>query len=339
MQLALASLWSCTTPSRKQELVEKNAGAPTPSYSQIESDSGPLMPEPGPYASEDQVAEVGTESGLILIFGPGWARAWSAAGVLMEIAETETPIQKIYASEMSAVISVLFAADPRPSAFSWNLQRLKDECLEPNLSPFRRLMEKDLVDPQCLRGFLKAELKSKRFEDLKIPVEISVPQRGRTNFVDLRQTLDWASQGAVTEELMSSVSFPGLIQGKTPISGARALCSALCADGAEVFPVRHIKSLEDAKIVVLDLGENVSFGTQTRDKKTVLQAYEERLRALSEEARPELEHADVLLRISSPVSQSFEPKQKNEFLFLGRSAARNQMEKWQTKTQVQGRGD
>jgi hypothetical protein len=52
-----------------------------------------------------------------------------------------------------------------------------------------------------------------------------------------------------------------------------------------------------------------------------------------------MQDADAVLHINSPKAGSFDPKQKNEFLFLGKEAFRLQIEKWQAGSQAQLRGN
>jgi predicted acylesterase/phospholipase RssA len=297
--------------------------------------STPAADTPQEYGQQEE------RTGLILILGPGWVRSWAAAGVLMEVAETQQPIQKIYASEMSALISVIFAADPRPSAFSWSLQRLRDECLEPNFSPLRRLLEKAPLDASCLREFLSKELRVRSFEDLKIPVEISEPQEGPRNFVSVGPALVWSSHGSIVDAVMRGLTFPGLIQAEGEEEPGKLSCSALCAEGADVFPVRRIRASENSRLVVLDLDPSPPTKTPKQEgvARAVLADYDGRLRALSSAAREEMQDADAVLHINSPKAGSFDPKQKNEFLFLGKEAFRLQIEKWQAGSQAQLRGN
>ena len=197
--------------------------------------------------------------GVHLVLGPGWIRAWAGSGVLLELAEQGIPIRSIHASEMSALVASLYAADPRPGVFAWKLQRLREDCIEmKNTSLMGLLSDSEVNDGKCLREFLKAELPTHDLAKLAVPLWVASPTSQRTNFVEKKTQLTWVHEGPIDSVVLESLSFPGLIH-----SGIET-CGTLCAGAVEVFPLEDMP--QTATTLVIDFSDPSEAGRHTNKK-------------------------------------------------------------------------
>ncbi|HUP57734.1 MAG TPA: patatin-like phospholipase family protein, partial [Bdellovibrionota bacterium] len=64
---------------------------------------------------------------LILVLGPGEARAFAHVGALRAIAEAKLPVAAIYATEMGALVGALYAMNANLNRFEWGLLRFPDD--------------------------------------------------------------------------------------------------------------------------------------------------------------------------------------------------------------------
>jgi|GEM_PF-4238636 len=266
--------------------------------------------------------------GLTIVAGPGWYRAWFLAGVLMELSAAHIPIREIHASEMSALIAVLFAMDPNEGALAWKLQSLKDECFSfPSKGRFSSFFgESAALDSECIGKSLKHALGSVKLESLRTPVRVASIDKKRSNFVSIKAPLLWLAEGSALQPVLDGLRFPGVMDLGFTEGLSRSDCGLLCIEIDELFPVNRLASEGHRDLLVLNFGagrgEPVSAQEQGASGPRAYEAALDRLALRTVNASPDAS------RWMSPFGSghpAFESARRNDYIYMGRKAARDSL--------------
>ncbi len=267
--------------------------------------------------------------GLTILAGPGWYRAWFLAGVLMELAAERVPIREIYASEMSALIAVLFASDPKEGSFSWRLQSLRDECFALDTgTSISRLMGRDMLDVSCIERSLKKALGTQRFDTLSIPVHLATADHARSNFVSIHSAIEWKNTGPLVPAIIAGLSFPKLMEvGKDRVPEGR--CGVLCADPDELLPVKRLSAEGRVNTVAFDFaGVGWDRGSEPNGDQVGILAYGSALHKLGR-ASAAVQIGEIpVVSPFGPEHPVFEPSKKNDYIYMGRRVTRDSVSRW-----------
>lgn len=136
-----------------------------------------------------------------LALGGGFARGIAHAGVLLALERHGIPIHSITGISAGAIVAAAYASGATPDeiAQAGCAMRLGDVA---RLS----LGRLGLVDSRRMNRFLKALLKTDRFERMRIPLGVMA--------TDLLtgEPVEFAESGAVFEGVRASCAFPGLFE-------------------------------------------------------------------------------------------------------------------------------
>lgn len=205
-----------------------------------------------------------------LILCGGGSKGAMEVGLYRALVELEVPIDLVVGTSIGALNGAFIAAGRSPSELERVWRSLHPRQLfRLNRELLWRLKQADsLYNNSGIRAFLERELPAKRFEELKIPLYVTVTR------LQTGETVCFES-GELIEPLLASIALPGIfppverdglqlmdggISDNVPIAlaeakGARRAVFMLCVCcGLQTGPVRGLESIvSQAVSIMLDL--------------------------------------------------------------------------------------
>ena len=304
--LSLGILGACSTV-KKSEPPPTSVEAPTPSEGKRDQ-LGP--PEPfGPMPIQTPASVYGPEPfqtrPLVLVLGPGLARSFAYAGVLRALEEAKLPIGAIVATEMGALIAILYSLNDTINKFDWSLERFKEDLFLEGPPLFSSLLKKKPGNGNKLEETLERVLGKKKIEKGRVLVQIVI-QKLKSGEVVLVKQGEAASiaRAAVPVRMMMS---PGKLDSDFSLS----------SDEVRPFAVSEARFLGLGPVVVIDVLES---GANSKSSSQGDQAEVTRLMSQAEvKGGQEFSDAALVLRPDLTGIGYFDFKKRSEAIFKGKT--------------------
>ncbi len=178
---------------------------------------------------------------VVLIFGPGMAKAFAYAGVLKAFHEQKIPIRAIVATEFGALIAGLYASSRSINEFEWKLHKFRKKVFPKNENQIDRLFS-GKVD---LKKAIREILVGKRIESARVPLAVG-------SFTTSNSRITYLERGLLSRAVESSLGEPGFIrasnwQGRPAYS----------LGSIRPFPVRWAKKRWNAPVIVISVTDRL----------------------------------------------------------------------------------
>jgi NTE family protein len=202
-----------------------------PSYSNNGTQPGPVSGEsfgPSPDLKTEPLPNYGPATvvtkSVVLVLGPGEAKAFAEAGVIRALSDAKIQISAIYGVELGSLVGALYALDGSVNHLEWELMHFKDDQLSTSESALDRFIKRRPNASGLEEGLNKA-FGDRDLSKTTIPMKIVVqPQYAQARIYDkgmirkiLRGGLGSAAEddfeptkidGVVTESAATTKPFP-----------------------------------------------------------------------------------------------------------------------------------
>jgi NTE family protein len=231
---------------------------------------------------------------VVLVLGPGQAKALAEEGVIRALSDAKVPIAGIYGVEVGALVGALYAWDGSINQLEWQLMHYREEQFGVKESVLNRFLNSQPNDSD-LKEALKKSFGEHAIEQSKIPMKILVQPQGQAVRVyekgPLRKIVRAALGGT------SDTDFEAVVLDDTKVISAAA---------TKPFPIEDAKKFAEksgAIVIAVDV-----LDPKTSDNFT------------------ELKNADIVIQ---PAVQAIGPKdydKRSDAVFAGKSATMDKMD-------------
>lgn len=215
MLVAQAWVSSCASSAKKMINGERYATADIQAEattSIIEEES--QLDQNETWLSDDGLEQRGTQQGVVLVLGPGMARAFAGVGVLKSLHEARIPISGIVGVEMGAFIGGLFLNSSTINEFEWKFFKAREAAFGGD-----RFSIGNILSMQSRGDRLK-----KAMRDIFGDVEVSA--LSKPFWIGLKFDGDtdssWVSSGNISEFVLGALAISGLY-GPAQVHGREAV--------------------------------------------------------------------------------------------------------------------
>lgn len=264
---------------------------------------GPELPI-GPMPSEDFKEK---KDGIVVVFGPGLAKAMSAIGVLKKLNEKSININAIISLEMSALISSAWVS-LGTNQLEWLMHKFnKETYLDFPLISFKKKTAKR----NNLKDFiLKANLINS-LEKSKTPIYITSLEKSNDEKILFENT------GNTLDRLLASLTYPSLFE-DYKINNQPRITSALVQPIAGDFA----KQLNLGKVVCVVFFEKVE--NNNVEKESYLETL---MKSIAVIQRQQLSSCDSVININNSTIDFLDFSLKAEAIYNGIEATENWLNK------------
>lgn len=258
---------------------------------------------------------------VVIISGPGMARAFALAGVLRGLEDAKIPIKAIYATEMSGLIAGMYTMSRSINQFEFLLLKLKDDLFAPKqVLGFLKPTENDGME---LKNELEKMFGSRDFSEGRVPVKIGVTDRNGQFF--------YLDRGPAVEILRASCSIPGYFE-KVETMGLGEVSSG--SQGVSLS-VSDAGKDQSNPILVLDWGlpkpkghEKVKITDELKNYLT--QVFSQK----SSDEMNALKESHILLRPDLTLVDPLDFSKRAEAMYRGKNLIKERLKEIQKKTQA-----
>jgi predicted acylesterase/phospholipase RssA len=231
---------------------------------------------------------------VVLLLGPGQARAFAEEGVIRALTDANISIAAVYGVEVGALVGSVYAMEGSANQLEWGLMRFKESEFGVEENVFSKLLNHRPNDAD-LEKALKKTFEDKDLSETKIPMKIVVQPEG------MHARL--YEKGPIAKILRAALA-SSFLDGFEPVEldGVQAQSAA----ETKPFPI------DDAKAFAASSGSVVIAVDVLESKNSDL--------------FPELKAADFVIR---PDVQAIGPKdygKRNDAFFAGKSATLDKMD-------------
>jgi len=265
--IALEMLWGCAPAKRQETEILPPA--------QEEIQQSPELREPE--LPIEEKSELKIIQPIVLILGPGRARAWANVGVLQALHEKKIPISAIVGVGTGAVIGALYATNESFSEFEWDLLRF-EKAVYGEKKLFAKLFSTQ-DEKQKIINYTKEYLKTNRLENSKTPLHIGYFSQMEDRFIlaqrgNAKKILEWA----ISDESENSC---GMINAKSktpyPVQMAKAL---RMGPVVSVLTTQNVGEIENSDLIIKPSLDGYSEESIDRRKEIIYLGKKEGLRAI-----------------------------------------------------------
>lgn len=249
------------------------------------------------------------EINIALVLGGGGARGAAHVGALSVLEENQIPIDLIVGSSAGSIIGALYADTPNSEVLKQRTMNLKKwDVLDPTLHSGISMLWTigGIVEGFALKNFLKNNLSTYDFSQLKIPLVVVTTDIERGELFNIRS-------GPIIPAVHASSAIPLIFK---PVK----IYDRVLVDGGVIspVPVEVAKALGAKYIIAVDINDvlepvKVKGSYQLADRTMWLSYI-----ALSNWQN---QQADVLIKPKFKLGSMFDDNHFDEFYHLGRAAA------------------
>jgi len=236
---------------------------------------------------------------VVLVLGPGQAKAFAEAGVIRALSDAKIKIAGIYGVEMGALIGALYANDGSVNHLEWELLHFKENAFGTEENAFDRLLKRRPSADQ-LEDDLKKAFGTRDLSKTKIPMKIVVQPEGATTRV--------YEHGLIRQVLRAALATPNTAAAGAPEDALEEGFSPVALDGKESASAAMTRPfpIEDAKAFAAKTGSLV-IAVDVMDPK-------------DSDRFPELKGADEVIRPSVQQIGLRDYGKRTDATFAGKSA-------------------
>ncbi len=245
---------------------------------------------------------------VVVVLGPGHARAFAAAGVFRALQDAGIEVGGVVGTGMGALFAALYAEAATLSQFEWWTMRLKTDVLLG--SRFRRLVG-SLNSGNELEVFLAATFGKKDIRQTRKPLAIGVFSQTQGRFI-------LANQGPLTEAIRAAVAEPGVMTPGTWL-GEPAISASL----QQPYLVDVARDLGVGPVIVLDVLTDIEKVDDDGAREVGLVQNFLLARANGEKV---LQTADVVIRPELNEVGFFDFDRRTTATFKGKAATQKQID-------------
>jgi len=228
---------------------------------------------------------------VVVVLGPGMARALASAGVLRAIRDAKIPIGAIVGVEMGALVGAIYAVSKTLNEFEWEMQRIKEDLFskeEQGVSAWLSRGNTEKKFNEMLNRIFGNQLLSSTRVPLKIVVWSGSEQRAQV-----------IAEGKITDALRAAFE----------TKKNRFESAALYRP----FPVEVAKNLSLGPTILVDVLEGAPLPNPTSGA-----GYFEQMLQARKNGEIEAAGADVVLRPEMKEITYFDFKKKPAAIFFGK---------------------
>ncbi|MBL7715940.1 MAG: patatin-like phospholipase family protein [Bdellovibrionales bacterium] len=259
-------------------------------------------------------APASTIKPVVLVLSPGAARAFAQAGVIRALTDAKIRIGAVLGTEVGALIGATYSIQPQMNAFEWQLQKIREtEFIQ--ASRFLGIGQEYPMEAVALSKQLDQIFGNKSFKDLKIPLILSVEEKGAQNFALIKQ-------GSLTKALRASIAIEGLLK-EVQFENREVRASMR----SKPYLVQEARALGIGPVILVDslaYSSDRIQKTQSDDLDADLEDIEKRISQNYEEARDhhrsEREQADLVITPDVRSIGLLDFKRKNEAIYSGKQS-------------------
>ena len=242
---------------------------------------------------------------VVLVLGPGQAKAFAEAGVIRALSDAKIKISGIYGVEMGALIGALYAKDGSVNHMEWELMHFKEGAFDTEENALDRLLKRRPSAEQ-LEDDLKKSFGDRDLAKTKVPMRILLQPEGAPTRI--------YEQGTLQQLLRAAMATSGPGVAGAPENDTDAGFEPVVLDGKETASAAATRPfpIDDAKAFAASTGSLV-IAVDVLDPK-------------DSDRYPELKGADEVIR---PAVQQISPKdysKRSDAAFAGKSATLDKLD-------------
>ncbi|MCC7440136.1 MAG: patatin-like phospholipase family protein [Bdellovibrionales bacterium] len=303
--IALLPFSGCT-PSTKR------ADAPVPhSESGAEPETLPggieeVAPVDGQAPAEEAVSAIPEEAvPVTLVLGPGMARGFAHAGVLLALAERGIPVGMIVGVEVGGLIASLYAVSKTTNEFDWSLQKIKADFFFDDKINLAKLFG-EAKSSERLFGRLKQMFGKQTFSGTKAPIRLGI-------YSELENRFEFIGKGRLAGALRVVLS------DRTLFPQADWYGAPSWSAGAHTpYPVQEARKIRRAPVIAVDVLP--SSGPDSSEDAEAKQRYSKSMSRVAAASRSDLRSADIVLRPDLNGVGLFDFEKRGKSVFAGKAA-------------------
>jgi predicted acylesterase/phospholipase RssA len=236
---------------------------------------------------------------VVLVLGPGQAKAFAEAGVIRALSDAKIKIAGIYGVEMGALIGALYANDGSVNHLEWELLHFKEDTFGTDENAFDRLLKRRPSADQ-LEEDLKKAFGDQDLSKSKIPMKVLVQPEGAATRI--------YEQGTIRQILRAALATSNTAAAGAPENESEEGFEPVVLDGKESASAAMTKPfpIEDARAFAATTGSLV-IAIDVLDPK-------------DSDRFPELKGADEVIRPSVQEIGLKDYQKRTDATFAGKSA-------------------
>lgn len=236
---------------------------------------------------------------IVLVFSPGWARAYAVSGVLSVLEEKKIKIAAVYATDLSGVVSALYFTSINKDDFEWKTKVLNERVFSEQKFNLFKFFGASKVG-ENLDKVLSEKLGDKNAKDSRVPIIFGIESlKSPESFLIEHGTLRGIARAAI--------GFPGYIE-PIEFEGVKVQTSGF----NKPYPIEEAKKSGLGPVVVVDLLSSASQDKNSMTKKlSVTQLENSNLLAT----------ADYVLKIDFSGIDFMDYSKKASIVYRGKKAA------------------
>jgi NTE family protein len=251
-----------------------------------------------------------TRKKIGLALSGGGARGFAHIGVLTVLAENNIPIDMIAGTSAGSIVGGAFAAGMSPGRIAAMAAATRwTNMVRPSLSPL------GILSNAPMGGFLAKHFPVGRFEDLAVPFAAVACDLAKGDEVILKDN------GDLIFAIRASCAVPGVFAPLTESDGR------MLVDGGVVspMPVDAVRRMGAEVVIAVDL---LACGATFRSKPRTAfgMTFQSAMSLLRAASRNQHYQADIVIAPQIAHLRPDEIKKREEFIFLGDLAAREQID-------------
>lgn len=295
--ITMSLLQACSSTPRRPEIPGETFGPAEPPPPAVDEVLGPPQ---------------NTGAPIVLVLGPGMARAFAYVGVLKALHEAKIPLGAVVGVEMGALVAALYTRSKTVHEFEWSLAQIKDACFlgEVKSSGLFFSESESKRRDECLAHSLQKAVPEGDVSTSTVPFRLglAIQPSGQFAFLD---------RGPLHELIRAGFGFHDYIP-KVEVDG-RLIGAAL---ESRPFPVDDAKLMNLGPVVAVSvLSGRLDGGT----KAPLDMEYSPYYVKARTEGEAELMRADCVIRVDLHDMGFFDFKKRTTAAFRGKLAVQKQL--------------
>ncbi len=272
-----------------------------------ESPKVPQSPDKGTIQGLPTVEPAKNLKSVVLVFGPGMAKAFSYAGVIKALLDQKISIRAVVGTEMGGAVAAFWASSRSYSEFEWKLLKLRSGLKQKSSALASMLSNQGVFTQVIQEGLGGFQLGTSR-----IGIALGV-------FPSISSRVEMIASGNAADITLAGLGEPGIVE-SVMFKGAQSYSAASVLP----YPVRWAK--EKWSLPVIAVVAASARVIQPQSKKAKELDYSVKMSQFLTVAEPELKQADLVLRLPVETGSYFDFETMNTLVFEARRETLSQMD-------------